>query len=51
MSKAKNVTDEWDEMIILGPNGDLNYRVAFIQNIHDKTVEKINHFDKLRAYP
>jgi len=40
--------NEWDKKIILNREGNLDKKLVFIQNLYDKTAEKINHFDKLR---
>ena len=48
MCKSGKEADEWAVEIILKPNGDPDDRISFIQNLYDKTTEKINHFDKLR---
>jgi hypothetical protein len=44
----ENSMDEWDREITLNHKGNLADKVSFVQNLYDKTAEKINHFDKLR---
>ena len=35
-------------LVINRSKNNLAEKIAFIQNLHDKSNEKINHFDRLR---
>lgn len=40
--------DSWSKEIVLAPASDLSERLALVKNLYDKTVDRMNHTDKLR---
>ena len=48
LCKAKSTVDEWDKVIILTPEEHLREKLTLIRNLYDRTVDRMNHTDKLR---
>lgn len=48
LCKAKPKYDEWDKVITLTPEGNLSEKLTLIRNLYDRTVDRMNHTDKLR---